>query len=39
MSAMRATGMKSAMLLRPAGTVGSGTASGGLPVFEVEPSA
>ena len=36
MSAMRATGMKSAMLLRPIGKVGSGTASGGLPVFEID---
>ena len=32
-------GMKSAMLLRPVGIVGSGTASGGFPVFEVAPSA
>jgi len=39
MSAIRATGMKSATLLRPVGSVGNGTASGGLPVFEVEPSA
>jgi hypothetical protein len=39
MSAIRATGMKSEMPLRPVGTVGNGTASGGLPVFEVEPSA
>ena len=30
MSAMRATGMKSEMLLRPAAAVGSGTASGAL---------
>ncbi len=36
---MRATGIKSEMLFRPVGTVGSGTAKGGLPVFEVEPSA
>jgi hypothetical protein len=39
MSAMRATGMNSATLLRPVGTFGSGTASGGFPVFEVAPSA
>ncbi len=39
MSAMRATGMKSEMLFWPSGNVGSGTASGGFPVLEVDPSA
>ena len=39
MSAMRATGMKSAMLFRSIGNVGSGTANGGFPVLEVDPSA